>query len=126
LHWEGSLPLASPEYDGAIIVLPEKLSDEKQLRLVINTGFSKIEEVSLDKLLALAGWNIAPGHVIYWLSAESSTVRDDSLFVARDQLRGFNAEVIPWVRPIEAGVHEPNSAELKHIRVYGFSLPPQK
>lgn len=122
LHWDGSLPIASPEYDGAIVVLPEKLSDERQLRLVINTGFSKIEEITLDRLLMLTGWSIAQSHVIYWLSTESSTVRDDSLLAVRDQLRGLNAEVVPWVRPIEADVSEVGSTEVRHVRIHSISL----
>lgn len=123
LHWEGALPIASPEYDGALIVMREKLTDEKQLRLVINTGFAKIEEVTLGKLPSLAGWSIAEGHVIYWLSTESSTVRDDSLLAVRDQLRGLSADVIPWVRPIEVNLRGVTATDVKRIRVYGFSLP---
>jgi putative ABC transport system permease protein len=126
LNWEGSLPIASPEYDGAIVVLPEKLSDEMQLRLVVNTGFSKIEEIALGRLPMLAGWSIAPDHVIYWLSTESNTVRDESLLAVRDQLRGLSAEVIPWVRPIEADVYRLNSTELKHIRIQCISLSHEK
>lgn len=126
LNWEGSLPIASPEYDGAIIVLPEKLSDEKQLRLVINTGFSKIEEIALDRLPTLAGWSIGADHVIYWLSTESNTVRDESLLAVRDQLRGLSAEVIPWVRPIEADVYRLGSTEKKHIRIQCISLSHEK
>jgi putative ABC transport system permease protein len=126
LHWEGSLPVASPEYDGAIIVLAGKLSEQNKLRLVINTGFSKIEDLTLDRLPVLAGWSIAPGHVIYWLSNDSSTVRDDSLQAVREQLRGLNAEVIPWVRPIEADVRGTNSTELKRVRIQALSLSPGK
>jgi putative ABC transport system permease protein len=125
-HWEGSLPIASPEYDGAIVVLPEKLSEENQPLLVINTGFSKIEEITRDSLPTLAGWSIAPGHVIYWLSTESSAVQDDSLLSVRDKLRGSGAEVIPWVRPIDADVQGANSPERKRIRIQCLSLSPEK
>jgi putative ABC transport system permease protein len=121
-HWAGSLPIASPEYDGAIVVLPAKLSDEKRLRLVINTGFSNIDELAGDKLPDVVGWSIAPDHVIYWLSTESSTVREDSILAVRDQLRGFDAEVIPWVRPIEADVRTANTAQLTRVHLYGLSL----
>ena len=126
LHWEGSLPVASPEYDGAIVVLPKKLAEQEQLRLIINTGFSKIEEITVDRLPALTGWTIAPGRSIYWLSTESSTVRDESLLAVQDQLRGLNADVFPWVHPIEADVQEVNSTVRRRIRIQCISVLPEK
>jgi putative ABC transport system permease protein len=100
LGWDGSLPVAHPEYDGAIIISNKKFPAEKQLALVINTGFSNIEEIAGERLPSLAGWSVGPGHVIYWLSTETTTAGDDSLRAVRDRLRGLDAEVFPWVRPL--------------------------
>jgi putative ABC transport system permease protein len=126
LHWEGSFPVASPEYDGAIVVLPRKLSEQEQLRLIINTGFSKIDEIAVDRLPALTGWSIAPGRLIYWLSTESSTVRDESLLAVKDQLRGLNADVFPWVHPIEAEIQGANSTGRTPIRIQCISVLPER
>ena len=121
LGWTGSLPVARPEYDGAIVVTAKKLPAEKQLSLVINTGFSKVEEAPGEKLSALAGWSIGPGHLIYCVSTETSTVRDDSISAVRDQLRGLEAEIFPWVRPLAAtvtdGTHEPREARVQALSV---------
>jgi putative ABC transport system permease protein len=100
LGWDGSLPVAHPEYDGAIIVSNKRFSAEKQLTLVINTGFSNIEEIAGGKLPNLAGWSVGPGHIIYWLSAEMTTAGDDSLRAVRDRLRELDVEVFPWIRPL--------------------------
>lgn len=102
--WTGSQPVAAPEYDGAIVAIDETLSEERQLQLVVHTGFSKIQLMKGEGLAALAGWNLAPGHTVYWLSAGSATVREDSLAAARDALRGFHFQVFPWIRPLTVTV----------------------
>lgn len=125
LGWKGSLPVATPEYDGAIVVLAEKLPEEKQLRLVVNTGFSRIEEIAAEKLSSLAGWSVATGHVVYLLGTESSTVRDDSMSAVRDHLRGLKAEVIPWVRPLDITVSDERH-ETTSLRLQALSLSSPK
>lgn len=125
LGWKGSLPVATPEYDGAIVVLAEKLPEEKQLRLVANTGFSRIKEIAAEKLSSLAGWSVATGHVVYLLGTESSTVRDDSISAVRDRLRGLKAEVIPWVSPLDITVSDERH-ETTILRLQGLSLSSPK
>ena len=52
LNWSGSLPVAQPEYDGAIIILSEKLPPEKQLALVIDTA-AIVDALAIFKVLAV-------------------------------------------------------------------------
>jgi putative ABC transport system permease protein len=125
LGWTGSLPVARPEYDGAIIVTAEKLPAEKQLALIANTGFSKIEDIPAERLSALAGWSVGTGHVIYWLSTETSTVREDSISAVRDQLRGLEAEIFPWVRPLAITVTG-GTQEASETRVQALSVSAEK
>jgi putative ABC transport system permease protein len=123
LGWDGSLPVARPEYDGAIIVTNEKLPAEKQLKLVINTGFSSIEEIAGERLSTLAGWSVGSGHVIYWLRTETTTAGDNSLSAVRDQLRGLDSEVFPWVRPLAVTLGDATKTE---TQVQALSVSAEK
>jgi putative ABC transport system permease protein len=121
LGWPGSLATANPVYDGAIIIVSEALSPEKQSLLRINTGFSYIDEIEPGKLAQLAGWSLAAGHTIYHLRTELSPVHRDSIAIVKDQLRGLRATVIPWVRPLQVIISAPGIESLT-LKVQGLSV----
>ena len=49
--WTGSTPAAYPQYNGLLVLLPQKLSRIEELSLLNNTGFTKIELLSHTELL---------------------------------------------------------------------------
>jgi putative ABC transport system permease protein len=125
LNWPGTKRTAAPVFDGAILILPNPLPEDKQDLLKLNTGFSTIKPINEVELAKLAGWSIAPGHVLYFLGTTLSPVHRDSLAVVRDQLRGLQAEVIPWVRPLPVTVSGDGLAA-SPLMLQGLSLVPEK
>ncbi len=123
LNWPGTQPTASPVYDGLILILSKPLLEDKQARLCINTGFSHLDPINEARLSELAGWSISPGHTLYHLRTELTPARLDSVAAVRDQLRGTNAEVIPWNRPLAVTV---TSAPGGTLMVQGLSVAPEK
>jgi putative ABC transport system permease protein len=131
LGWEGTLPIAKPEYDGAIILVPERLPEERKLRLITETGFSVIEEVDPTNLNRLAGWSLGSQQkwIIYHLSSGASTVGQENLSAVRDQLRGQRAEILPWVHSLEVELQSasnPSGEAPSRLRVLGFSIAAEK
>lgn len=123
--WEGSLPTAAPEYDGAIVILPERLPEDKKLRMVVNTGLSTVEELEKENVSSVTGWSLTQNLHLYWLQCGSFTIRDDSIAALRDQLRGTQAEVLPWVRPLDVNISEQNGAHSIAGKVQGLSISKQ-
>ena len=125
LGWPGSLPLARPVFDGAIVLLPKALPEERKLRLITSTGLNHIDQLDPAGLQARAGWSAKNAPVVYLLSNESSTVGEESLLAVRDQLRGEGAEVLAWIRPVEATLRYAAGRE-RPIRVQALSIVPDK
>jgi putative ABC transport system permease protein len=120
--WEGSLPIAEPEYDGAIAIVSERLPEDKKLRLVVNTGFSTVAELEPEKVKAVTGWSLMQNFFVYWLQCGSVAVRTDSVAALREQLRGTQAEVLPWVRPLEVAVLGSDESSPIKCRIQGLSV----
>jgi len=125
LGWEGSLPLAVPEYDGAIVILAERLPEDRKLRLAVNTGLSSVEELDRESVRAVTGWGLTGNFHIYWMQCGSFTVRDESLAILREQLRGTQAEVFPWVRALDVRILGQAGEFLGTVKVQGLSASKQ-
>ncbi|MEI7774280.1 MAG: ABC transporter permease [Verrucomicrobiota bacterium] len=125
LGWPGSLPLARPVFDGAIVLLPMALSEERKLRLITSTGLNHIDQLDGDGLQGRAGWSAKNALVVYLLSNEASTVGEESLIAIRDQLRGESAEVLAWIRPLNATLRDATGYE-RPILVQALSIAPDK
>ena len=125
LGWPGTLPLARPVFDGAIVLLPKALPEERKLRLITSTGLNHIDQLDTAALQGRAGWSAKNAPVIYLLSNEASTVGEESLLAVRDQLRGESAEILAWIRPIEGTLRDAAGRE-RPIRVQALSIAPEK
>ncbi len=119
----GDVPVAQPVYDGAIVLAPRPLPEQERLRLVVNTGFSDLREISAVELRELAGWRLESTGKIYLLTAGSTVVDKESFIAIGNLLRGQDAHVIAWVKPIDLIVGYGDSTPPQSWRVYGLSLP---
>jgi putative ABC transport system permease protein len=122
---EGELPLAYPEYDGAVVIISDKLTEERKLSLIIDTGLSKIDELQNEQTCAMTGWSVSDHHYVYLLKCGESTIREDSIAALREQLRGSGAEVLPWVKPQMVSLEGPGQNSSESIQVFGLSVAPQ-
>ena len=121
---EGQQPIAQPVYDGAIILTAQRLTEEQSLRLAVNTGFGKVTELSGAELLATAGWSAVPLQNAYHAVAGGATVDRESFIAVTNQLRGQEATIIPWIRPLEVLLSDAaGDSDHSSIKVYALSLP---
>ena len=122
---EGDLPLAFPEYDGAVVILSDKLNEERKLSLIINTGLSKIDELQEDQTRSVVGWSVSDPCHVYLLKCGESTIREDSIAVLQEQLRGSGAAVLPWVKPLTVSLEGQDQTHPESLQVFGLSVAPQ-
>ena len=101
LGWPGEQPLAYPLFDGAVVVMPEALGKLEEFKLISGTGLSKIERITPAQLRETAGYALPPDMAAYLVSTRRSPVNLQSLEAVKHRLRGRNAVILPWVKPIE-------------------------
>ena len=101
LNWTGRTPLAAPAYDGAVVCCAEPLGEELRQQLLVNTGLGYCDPMKPEELRTHTGWGISVARHTYLLYNENAPIGDDSLAALHDKLRGHNADVFPWVRPME-------------------------
>lgn len=119
--WSGATPKAYPEYDGIIIVLPEKLDKVDELGLCNKTGFTKIESLDNAGLLQKAGFQVSPNMEIYRLYTMTKASGEENINIVINRLRGKNAYLFPWVSPISAHLTDNNGKEIAPLFLYGLS-----
>jgi putative ABC transport system permease protein len=102
LQWPGSTPTAYPRYDGLVVLLAQPLSPLETQHLWHDTGFTRIETLTLDDLQAKTHWQLAADVAIYFLATQRTPVGEESIEVVRQRLRGQGAILLPWIHPLRA------------------------
>ncbi len=119
--WPGSTPKAYPEYDGLIIVLPEKLDKVDELGLCNKTGFTKIESLDNAVLPEKAGFQVLPEKTVYRLYTMTKAAGEENIANVSNRLRGKNAHIFPWVSPLNAQLTDKDGKEIASLSLYGLS-----
>lgn len=102
LNWPGSLPLASPMFDGVAIFSAQQMPPVLSSRLCLETGFSTLKELppeSDENSLHPAEPGLAFGTLCF---NPDNPQPESAVSTARDLLRGQSAFVQPWNQPLEA------------------------
>jgi putative ABC transport system permease protein len=120
--WSGSTPIAQPRYDGLIIALPRPLDEVMQVRLSTNTGFTRIEPLDPEQLVARTGYRIGAGWSVYLLSTQRRPAGDESVRAVSHRLRGKAAALIPWVRGLTAELIGSAGEPLATLNLRALSL----
>ncbi len=119
--WKGSSREAYPLYDGAIVIVPQPLSQVESLRLCSKTGFTKIETVEPVDLINQARYQVDNDVFIYRLFTLSKAVGNESFVNVRGKLRGKKAVIIPWIKPISAELSIPGVEESQVVKLQVLS-----
>jgi putative ABC transport system permease protein len=101
LGWPGGDDRPQPLYQGVIVLSRQALPDELQARLLVNTGLTRIRELSREELKEKAGWRSADAGHVYFLNSEKARLGEEVLEVLNEKLRGMNCGIIPWAPPIQ-------------------------
>ena len=118
--WSGRTSRAYAQMDGLVIWLTKPLSKLDQMLLKNNTGFSSIREMSTSKMRGQIGFTIGAEGSVYLLTTAKKAAGRESMEAVSSRLRGKNAIVIPWVRPISAMFASSNGEPARHVSLVGL------
>jgi len=118
--WPGDLPLAYPRYDGFILLLPQSLPEGDQLALAVGTGLSQIRELQPEDGPQLLGFPLPKSHYGYLLQVHRSPVGPESLEAVHEKLRGKNAIIIPYARPVTARFTRKATGTVTDLQLRGY------
>lgn len=121
LGWPGELPRAFPKYDGFILLFQAPLSEGDQLALAVGTGLSRIRGIQPDEAPQLLGFSIPADLHGYLLHVVHSPVGAESLEAVREKLRGQNALIIPYVKPVRARLTGGPLGQTEELTLLGYS-----
>ena len=124
--WQGTTPRAYPLYDGLVLILAKPLNKIDELKLITNTGFSRIESLTPRTLQDRAGVHIAPGKPIYLLSTGKNPARQDSVQAVAYRLRGKDAVLIPWVNGLRARIIKSPGSPPVDVALFSLSVSAEK
>lgn len=102
--WPGQSHNAYPLYDGVVIWTPSPLSALEQLRLKSKTGFSDIENLTGEELAGKTHLHIGAEGSSYLLTTRRKAAATVNIDTIVHRLRGKNARIIPWIRPVAAKI----------------------
>ena len=119
--WSGSTPKAYPQYNGLIVILPEKLDKIEEYSLCSKTGFTKIEALDHADLLTRAGFRVSPDMAVYRLYTVKKPVGEESIKSVQGRLRGKDAHLFPWISPISASLINSAGEEIAPLSLYALS-----
>lgn len=120
--WKGTLPVAYPVYDGAAIFTPEPLSRLEQIMLINNTGFATLKTLSTRDATSILGFQPDGGWTIYHVTVSRRAAGEESIQAVRHRLRGKNAVVLPWVRPVDIVLSPPEGQQGAGYHMKLFAL----
>ncbi len=126
--WAGSIPEAYPRFDGVVVILPRRLKKTREIPLINNTGFTRIEPLGPEELPRRAGYRLAsPGEkAVYLLSNRGNPAGRESIEAVERRLRGMGAVLIPWVRNLNAELIGPAGESISALHPFALSIPPEK
>jgi putative ABC transport system permease protein len=120
-NWSGDIPKAYPKYDGFLLLFPSPLPEDERLSLTMGTGLSQVREISSGELPDLLGLPLPDDlHLTaYLLHVLRTPVGSDSLEAVQEKVRGKNALIIPYVKPIQVSISNPAKNETQRMTLLG-------
>ena len=119
--WQGAQPEAYPVYDGVILSVSAAFSKVDEVVVTNNTGFTRLQEIDVGKVLETLGINPQPGRIIYLLTTKNHSASEESVQAVRDKLRGRDATVVPWIEPLEITVMPSGREQSAKLTMYAAS-----
>jgi putative ABC transport system permease protein len=125
--WEGSRPLAYPEFDGALLLAgAEGLSPTQERAVVTATGFAKLRALSPQEFASEAGFYSKDDLKAWLLEPAGSTVRTENFEALAEKLRGTNTQIIPWIANLEGTLSFPDNGQLERVKIKSLPDPDRR
>lgn len=105
LGWKGSVPLAEPVFDGVVLGLDTPIDPVLKVKLTSGTGLSLLEKLTDDQQLPRLGYELKNKKYIYLISTKRALGQEVFTTIGH-RLRGENALILPWVKPMEIQLGE--------------------
>jgi len=100
--WKGNISQAYPVYDGVFISVPKELDRVEQIKLISGTGFAYVDAIDSLKAKEKAGYDFDNSGSLYFIRPYKNSINDDNIGSLKIKLRGKDAKLYPWIKPIEA------------------------
>ena len=124
--WSGSTPTAYALYNGLLVFLPKPLAKVQELSLRNNTGFTRIEKLTVADLQAQAQLSLGRDWAVYLLSTAKKPVDEESVNTVRHKLRGQESVLVPWIKPLPAKVLDGAGHEIADVALHALSIAPSQ
>ncbi|MFH2132437.1 MAG: FtsX-like permease family protein [bacterium] len=115
LGWKGSVPLAEPVFDGVVLGMDTLIDPVLKVKLTSGTGLSLLEKLTDDQQLTRLGYELKNKAYTYLISTKRA-LGQEVFTTIRHRLRGENALILPWVKPMEIQLGE-------NLKLPLFALP---
>lgn len=124
LGWSGSTPKAYPVYDGVAVLLGQELKKVQEFALINNTGFSNVERVQPDAMVARTGYSAGGHQAVYLVEVKTKPAGEESLEAVASRLRGKGAVLVPMVRGLKAELLGPDGELVEDLELLALSMDP--
>lgn len=114
--WAGQRPIPYGSYDGALVMMDTPLDGVALRGLTVGTGFSNSTALTPGEIATRFGVAAPAIAGIYEISVVQKPVQESSLSQLAGRLRGREALILPYVKPIAATVAG------KKVELSGLSL----
>ncbi len=115
--WPGAQPIPFASYDGAIVVLKEKLSPIRRRELGIGTGFVGLKNIDAASFAQRFGFPAPEQAELIELRVIGGAAKSSNLRQLANRLRGRDALVVPFVDGLELTTHTG-----ERVPVSGYSI----
>ncbi|MCP4119157.1 MAG: ABC transporter permease [Desulfobacteraceae bacterium] len=123
LGWKGDIPKAVPVFDGVVLGMNTPVDPVLKVRLTSGTGLSRLEEIPRDQQLSRLGYELNTRKFWYLLTTKRAQSKAVVTTIQR-RLRGKNAVVLPWVKPIKMNMRNDRVLPLlAYPRTPGLDAP---
>jgi putative ABC transport system permease protein len=117
--WKGNISQAYSVYDGVFISTPRPLDRVNQIKLISGTGFAYIDTIDFDEAQKKSGYSFKKKGYLYFIRPYKSSINNDNIGSLKIKLRGKNAKIYKWVKPINALIKNGK----KNINIKVVALP---
>jgi putative ABC transport system permease protein len=133
LGWSGTIPLADPRFDGYVLWFKITPSRHSLNKLKWGTGLLFVQALTPASGPTVMGTALPAGRPIYLLSQFQVPIKDaaydqkvnpvliESRNIIENKLSGYEALIIPWVRPLLVTARLPGGPV--KVRLFGLSAP---
>jgi len=100
LGWKGDTPDAYPMWDGVVVSTPKPLAPLMQGKLRAQTGFTKLLSIEPPQTSLDLGYTLPADRFQILLYTAIRPIGNSGIVAVQTQLRGFDAILLPWVKPL--------------------------